>query len=166
MQHWQRAGARAGIDIDHFDPRLKNKQVQRYNNLFLSTRHCNRAKWDTWPTTSEQKLGLRFLNCCEEQDFGVHIFEDPKTHELVGITPAGRYHIRVCDLNAPHFVEERRQRAELISILEQTPVTAKRPLAESAEVLKLIDALKEQLHFMIPPIPPPPTAEADVLPNS
>ena len=43
-----------------------------------------------------KKLGVRFLNPTKEQDYGVHIFEDAVTHELVGASPAGRYHLRCC----------------------------------------------------------------------
>ena len=50
-QHLNRAGGLKCMEIDHFDPRLKNKFIQRYDNLFLSTRHCNGAKAQVWPGT-------------------------------------------------------------------------------------------------------------------
>jgi hypothetical protein len=65
------------------------------------------------------------LNCCNEADYGVHIFEDPDSHEVVGVTPEGKYHVRNCDLNAPHFIEERAERAELWRILTSRPMRIK-----------------------------------------
>jgi len=46
-------------------------------------------------------------------DYGKHIFEDPVTHQVFGVTPAGRYHVRHCDLNDDLYVAERRDRAEI-----------------------------------------------------
>ena len=99
------------MEVDHFDARLKKEVQQKYENLFLASRHCNGAKRDR-PTAKERALGLRFINPCKEWDYGKHIFEDKKTHQLVGVTPEGIYHIRCCDLNAPHLVEERRDRVK------------------------------------------------------
>ena len=154
-QHLSRAGGLQCMEIDHFDPRLKNKFIQRYSNLFLASRHCNGAKSDIWPTRAEQALGLRFLNPCEEQDYGVHIFEDPNTHHLVGVSPAGHFHIRYCDLNADHLVEERRDRAKIRKLLEETPVSL-RNRSFSPELTELIAKLRELMETMIPAIPPPP----------
>ena len=64
------------MEIDHFDPRKKEDFIQQYENLFLAKRHCNGAKSKFWPSGAEQALGLRYLNPCREQDYGVHIFED------------------------------------------------------------------------------------------
>lgn len=143
------------MEVDHFNPRKKNDYAQHYSNLFLATRHCNGAKRDRWPTCRERKLGARFLNCCEETDFGVHIFEDPDSHEVVGVTPEGKYHVRNCDLNAPHLVEERTQRADLWSKLEGKAMRIKdgRSLPDVMPVLGIIEALKEVAIKMIPRIP-------------
>jgi hypothetical protein len=149
MQHTYRAGGKKCMEIDHFNPKKKRDFVQDYSNLFLSTRHCNGAKWDQWPQASEQKLGIRFLNCCQETDYGVHIFEDPDSHELVGVTPQGRFHVRACDLNAPHLVAERAERADLLQILNQKAVRLKRGWALPAEFLALTTIAQK----MIPPIP-------------
>jgi hypothetical protein len=138
------------MEIDHFNPNKKRNLIQQYENLFLATRHCNGAKRDRWPSNKERQLGVRFLNCCEETDYGVHIFEDPQTHELVGITPAGRYHVRNCDLNAPHLVEERAERAKLWRLLEGIPVRIKQQgWSLPTEALALNDVADK----MIPRIP-------------
>src|SRR5260370_9241981 len=116
MQHESRPGLRS-MEVDHFNPFLRGNRRHRYTNLFFSTRHCNNAKRRHWPTASQLSKDIRYLNCCEELDYGVHIFEDPETNRLVGATPAGRYHIRMCDLNAPHFVRERSERPALRELL-------------------------------------------------
>ena len=73
-QHLQRVGGIGGMDIDHFNPLLKQPARNQYSNLLLATRHCNGKKGKRWPTEEQQKLGLRFLNPCEEIDYGVHLF--------------------------------------------------------------------------------------------
>src|SRR5712691_4203012 len=76
MQHRRRAGGSALLmEIDHFDPTIKGRKRHRYSNLFLASRYCNNKKWKNWPTANERAQGLRFLNCCEEWDYGEHIFE-------------------------------------------------------------------------------------------
>lgn len=139
------------MEVDHFDPRRKRDPIQTYENLFLSTRHCNLKKRDFWPSLAEQKQGIRFLNCCQEADYGTHIFEDPATHEVFGITPAGRYHVRMCDLNAPHFVEERRTRSELKQKISHSAARLKNG-ANFAAVRNLIGAVQKEVEVMMPEI--------------
>lgn len=148
MQHMYRTGGQKCMEVDHFNPRKKKDSIQQYENLFLATRHCNGSKRDRWPTNKDRQLGIRFLNCCKEVDYGVHIFEDPDSHEVVGVTPAGKYHVRNCDLNAPHLIAERAERAELRHILESRPVTIK---GEWAYPVPAQD-LKKMLEKMIPTI--------------
>jgi hypothetical protein len=139
------------MEVDHFNPNRKRDFIQEYKNLFLSTRHCNGSKRDRWPTNKERKNRIRFLNCCEEPDYGVHIFEDPDDHELVGTTPEGRYHVRNCDLNAPHLIEERAERARILRLLNDRPVSLKdrQGWTWPVEVRTLEDIVAK----MIPPIP-------------
>src|SRR5262249_35577920 len=126
------------------------------------------SKGQTWPNKAQQRLGVRLLNPCREVDYGEHIFEDPKTHELVGVTPPGRYHIIVCDLNAAHLVRERRDRAKIKALLDKTPVTLVGTVqfdlgsgvAGISALKQAIEALREELSYMIPPIPAPPIATA------
>jgi hypothetical protein len=127
------------MEVDHFNPHKKKDSIQQYTNLFLATRHCNGAKRDRWPTNTERQQGARFLNCCDETDYDEHILEDPDTHEVVGVTPEGKYHVRNCDLNAPHLVEERAERARLWRLLEAQPMYLKTvgwALPEQAQALK------------------------------
>jgi hypothetical protein len=140
------------MEVDHFNPILTGSNRNRYENLFLATRHCNGAKSDTWPTKVARKRGIRFLNPCLEPDYGVHIFEHPVSHRLIGVTPAGDFHITVCDLNAAQFVTERRERAQIHDLLSNTFVKAS-ATPPDANVLNHIQLLREQLEKMIPLIP-------------
>lgn len=162
MQHEQLAGGRKCMEVDHFKPKGKNRH--RYANFLPATRHCNGAKSQTWPTIAEQRAGLRFLNPTIEQDYGLHIFEDATTHELIGATSEGRFQIEMCDLNAPHLVRERKDRSDIKKVLENTPVTVAGVVNPSAKgfmgaldaLSASLRALQKELALKIPPIPPPP----------
>ena len=151
MQHSSRVGLKT-MEVDHFNPTLPNRLRHQYSNLFLATRHCNGSKAQNWPTHAQLKQGIRFLDCCREADYGVHIFENPETHRVYGISPAGRYHVRRCDLNAPHFVRERRDRAELNKILTSS-LAIIRDLGKALELANLVRLLRDISAKMIPPIP-------------
>lgn len=137
------------MEIDHFDPTIPGRARNRYENLFLSSRFCNGRKQGNWPDAADQAKGVRFLNCCEELDYGQHIFEDPDTHCVFGVTPAGKYHVRILDLNAPHLVEERAERARYRHLLYKARKLVKQP--ESA--VEAFRVLKTQLDYLIPEIP-------------
>jgi hypothetical protein len=166
MQHCQHAGGMSALEIDHFDPRRKNDHIQDYDNLFLARRNSNLRKSANWPSPELMKRGIRFLNCCEEMDYGKCIFEDPITSRVFGTTPAAKYHIRVLDLNAEELITERKTRANIVKILASTSVTVRRRPGGSQGVqqdfklpLLIIQHLREQLKTMIPSIglrPEPP----------
>jgi hypothetical protein len=155
MQHVEECGDVA-MHIDHFDPRLKTRYTQDYSKLYLASSQCNIAKGVHWPTETEEKWGVRFLDPCAERDYGVHLFEDPSTHELVATTAAGWWQITICDLNAEHFVIERRERANLQKIL----TGGGRIRSSLALAREAISQLKEDYERKIPPIPPPPLVSA------
>ena len=143
------------MQVDHFDPRRKKDRIQRYSNFFLADAHCNGMKSDTWPSREAQKKGVRFLNCCEEMDYGCCVFEDPATHELVGMTPAAIYHIEMIDLNAPHLIKKRRERAEVRALLmKKGGYLDLKDESEIREVWMRLERIVEE--ELIPPIPPPP----------
>lgn len=150
MQHQSHSGP---LEVDHFDPRQKKALIQDYNNLFPASRHCNGKKSDTWPTRAELAAGCRFLNPCKEMDYGEQIFEKPDTHELVGITPAARWHIRMCGLNADHLIQERYRRAKHWHALKNVGVKIK---GDHARVAEMVKNYREQVELMIPEIPPVP----------
>lgn len=147
MQHFEHAGK---LEVDHFDPRRKKDLRQEYDNLFPASRHCNGKKSDHWPTKLELTAGCRFLNPCEEMDYGEQIFEDPQTHLVVGITPAARWHIRMCGLNDDSLVGERAKRAKYRDLLENTSIRIKK---EAQDLLPLIESFRQEVEKMIPPIP-------------
>jgi hypothetical protein len=150
MQHFSRAG---NLEVDHFNPKLKDKFIQDYNNLFPASRHCNSTKSNKWPNHDELAAGCRFLNPCREMDYGEQIWEQPMTHLLIGTTSAAKWHIRMCGLNAFHLVDERAKRARYLDLLQRTPVLIKRDLGVARQ---LINNFKEEVELMIPEIPPAP----------
>jgi hypothetical protein len=147
LQHVARVGWSI-IEIDHFDPTLKGAQRNKYENLYPSTRHCNGSKSSTWPTKEQRHRGIRFLDPCKEADYGQQIFEDPVSHELIGITPAAKFHIRVMGLNAPFLVNERAERTALHQLFDQTPVR----ILNASLATEQMKELRDQLDRMIPPI--------------
>jgi hypothetical protein len=154
MRHIVDVGERV-MEVDHFDPRKKKDKIQEYDNLFLADRHCNSSKWDVWPNAADRRKGMRFLNCCQEMDYGEQIFEDRLTHKLIGFTPAARYHIRILQLNAPHLVTARRHRLRIREVLSACYAQLEH-LESRAIVVDLIQRLKEVAEIQIPDIPPPP----------
>ncbi|PZR70528.1 MAG: hypothetical protein DLM73_17615 [Chthoniobacterales bacterium] len=156
MQHRRRAGGSAMLmEIDHFDSSIKGRDRHRYDNLFLSSRYCNNKKQGNWPSAELRGRGIRFLNCCLEQDYGEHIFENPVTHRVFGVTPPGIYHVRMLDLNAPHLVEERRDRSEYRKLLFEE----RKIVRESEAAIHAFHVLEDQLNYLIPPIPASPATE-------
>ena len=146
------------MNIDHFDPRKKKDFLQRYDNLFWASRECNGKKSKHWPTPEEKSLGIRFLDCTKELDYGLHIFEDPVTNEVWGATPAGRYHVRIMNLNAAVFLKHRKIRAVLKQALGASiQVKSSRSVVRNfaADVLPfrlLMGTIKQLLVLSIPEI--------------
>jgi HNH endonuclease len=153
MRHVEIAGGVRQMEIDHFDPTLRSEARDSYLNLMLATRHCNNMKKDGWPVAHQIAAGSRLLNPTKEPDYGRHLFEDPKTHELIGVTPAGRYHIDILDLNHDTFVWERRKRAVYLKLRGESPVTFLGPLDKLHQLLQM---LQEQFELFIPYVAPPP----------
>jgi hypothetical protein len=154
MQHSSTLGVTT-MEVDHFNPRLSGQLRHRYANLYLASRHCNNSKRQHWPTAAQIKEGLRFLDCCREWDYGEHIFEEPVTHRVYGVTPAGKYHVRMCDLNAPHLIGERRTRSQLRLVLTSSPAII-RDLEKTLELSNLLKLLNDIADRLIPPIPAAP----------
>jgi hypothetical protein len=150
MQHQERAGR---LEVDHFNPTTKRKPKQDYNNLFPASRHCNSKKSNHWPNEEQLAAGIRFLNPCEENDYGEQIFEDPESHLLHGTTPAATWHIRICGLNAEHLVIERKKRAECWLLFEKTKRATIAKGLGWAQLAKLIESYKTMIEILIPPIP-------------
>lgn len=150
QQHTDRSLGEKTMEIDHHNPTVKGHLRNKYENLFLATRHCNGSKSNTWPSKAMRKKGIYLLNPCTETDYGFHIFEHPVTHRLIGVTPAGIFHIICCDLNAEHLIVERRERAKILDSLEEVPITLK-PGSDSFPSAQM-QLLREQVEKMIPRI--------------
>ena len=156
MLHKDMAGGESAIDVDHFDPRLKSRYLQSYSNLFPASRHCNGKKQNSWPTKEMEAAEIRFLDCTKEHDYGVHILEDPATHRVFGITPAGRYHVRILDLNAGVFIKHRKMRANLGVFMNETPLTIKpKPFDRLVAAIALARDLRDLAIPFIPYGTPP-----------
>lgn len=152
MQHYLRAGGLTAMEVDHHNCHLSENTKNRYSNLFLSTKHCNGHKLGR-PTKLERKSKLRFLNPCKEEDYGVHIFEDPETFEVWGATPEGRYHIRYLDLNAEHLVRERKLRSYARKGWKNTgPIEIDPDFPLNSTSAKSLDYIKDEINKMIPDI--------------
>jgi hypothetical protein len=136
------------MEVDHFNPTLTGSRRHKYRNLMWSTRLCNNAKRDYWPNSADRKMGIRFLNPCEEWDYGKCIFENPLTHELIGKTPAARYHIRMLQLNHESFTSERKMRAQLVKYCRGKIVLP----GSWGEIQNQIKEIREMLETLIPPI--------------
>jgi len=157
MRHARFADGEERMEVDHFNPKLRGSARHRYENLYLSCGHCNRKKSDYWPTPAEERKGIRLLDPCAEQDYGTHIFEDPRTHLLTSTTPAGRYHITILDLNAPTFVQERAERAEIRAQCSRS-AGFHLPDHDWERALRELTTLRGLIDALIPDIPSPPRA--------
>lgn len=156
MYHLECCSHRSEMEVDHFNPQLKAGRRNAYSNLVLTLGACNNRKRKTWPTADEQRRGIRLLDPTAESDYGVLLFEDPTTHEIVGTTPAARYHILKLGLNEPDFVRARSERTELEAVTRNAPNSAPPQMAwpEMARAVKLLNQLVDR---SIPRIPPPPS---------
>jgi hypothetical protein len=110
-------------------------------------------KKNGWPTASQIAAGIRLLNPTKEPDYGRHIFEDSQTHELIGVTPEGSYHIDILDLNHETFMSERRDRAIYFDLCGSAPITL---TGQLNTLQSLLGILRRQFERFIPYIPPPP----------
>src|SRR6266550_1842059 len=79
-------------------------------------------------------------------------------HYDYGVTPAGRYHVRMCDLNASHLIQERKTRTGLRQVLTSAPAII-RDLGKGLELSNLLKLLNDITDRLIPEIPASPGAE-------
>ena len=144
------------MEVDHFNPLLTGPIRNRHGNLLAASRNCNGAKAKQWPKPEQLAKGLRLLNPYHEVDYGVHLVEDRETGEIVGLTPAGKWHLMVVGLNAPHLVRARRRRTVLTNkFLEAASATSLDATSKSMEALKMClnDVSAEILPTAIPALP-------------
>ncbi len=71
-KHEAEGGGHPLFEIDHFRPRNRFPHlISEYPNLYYACRRCNSYKGGVWPTSEEQREGLRFVDPCAD---------DPKEH--------------------------------------------------------------------------------------
>jgi len=70
------------MKVDHFNPRHKKRKFHKYSNLMLASEHANTFKGNKWPTKSQRADGLRFLNPCEELDYGSTLLRNGRRGNL------------------------------------------------------------------------------------
>ncbi|TVP75263.1 MAG: HNH endonuclease [Puniceicoccaceae bacterium] len=154
MLHENQMGGETCLEVEHFDPRRKKDKIQRYSNLLLSCRHCNLKKSTKWPTEEQYRKGIYFIDPTIELDYGKHIFEDPETHEVFGVTPAGKWQILQMDLNAGFLVRKRKERAEWNKIKSgQAGVMFECKLGQENEARNSLSRYEDFRQYDIPEIP-------------
>lgn len=169
MLHCDNAGGDKAMEVEHFKPKKLSPKAHSYKNLLYCSRHCNLSKGDTWPTPTEKKLGFRFINPCEEIDYGNHIYEHIESGLLVGVSPAGAYQIEKCNLNADFLVKARKQRTKIkkdlqkIKIEKDMSLLSKFGIERNQRLEDLETSLKDLLKKAIPDIPPLPKQYEDLL---
>ena len=146
--------SRHNMEVDHFDPTIGGAARNDYFNLIPAYSQCNNAKRRTWPPRKDTRQ--RYLNPTKESDYGVHIFEDAATGELLPISEEGVYQIENCALNSKFLRMKRRERTEDVEIIAQQ----KRISALHGDPHRLIEAAQPIIDRLrnrhIPIIPPPP----------
>jgi hypothetical protein len=141
------------IEVEHFDPRrINGEKDHRYENLVPAFGPCNRSKSNKCPSPDEEAAGLRFLNPTVERDYGVHLFEDPTSHKIVAITPAGRYHLRHLNLNSEYLRLKREDRSKAINLKRVIELVRSVSNQKAQELEELI----RRGESAIQEIPPPP----------
>jgi hypothetical protein len=154
MVHEREVG-REEIHVDHFDPRkYDGRKNHDYDNLLPAFAPCNRAKGAKWPSQEAQASGVRFLNPAVEPDYGVHLFEDPNSHAIVGATPAGKYHLRHLALNTEVLVRKRMNRSLARNLRPHISLIQGLPSFSEGDLMTILG----DAETAIPEIPPPPGA--------
>jgi hypothetical protein len=146
------------IEVEHFDPRrIDGKKNHGYENLLPVFGPCNRSKSNKWPSAAAESAGIRFLNPTVEKDYGIHLFEDPQSHKIIAVTPAGKYHLRNLALNTEYLILKRKHRSMAKAVREQFDLTR----ALSGQTAEALDELLRDPEMAIPDIDPPPPKASD-----
>ena len=151
------------MEVDHFDPRKKDKNKQVYTNLVIAYRPCNNSKRAQWPTRAQAKLGMCYLNPRIDIDYGKHLFEDPDTHKIFGVTEEGKWHVEKLNLNDEFLVKARAQRARWKMIIEnESAKILEAPQGRESTALNSAAELRELYAKAIPALPEKKNPEPDL----
>lgn len=149
----ERETGKETIEVEHFDPRkIDGKKNHKYDNLLPAFGPCNRSKSGKWPSPEAAAQGVRFLNPTVERDYGVHLFEDPGSHKIVGVTPAGKYHVRQLALNTEYLIRKRKNRSMAKVVREQIGLIQGLSVYTEAQLRVILGDAESA----IPEIDPPP----------
>jgi uncharacterized protein (TIGR02646 family) len=98
------------FQVDHFRPKSRFGDLDRaYSNLYYACILCNKTsrKGANWPSEDETNAGERFVDpCSEDWEEHVEFLEDGSARPL---TPAGRYSLRILDLDREQLRAHRRK---------------------------------------------------------
>jgi hypothetical protein len=145
------------MEVDHRDPTIRGKKLHAYGNLYPAFSLCNNSKSGVWPTKNDLKERRRYLDCCKEQDYGNHLFEDVASGEILTVSKEGVFHVENLDLNNDWLKTRRRERTEDKKILETMKALAPQVSGElRREAERDIATLTERLKKAIPEIAPLP----------
>jgi hypothetical protein len=86
-------------------------------------------------------------------EYGPHIVEHPRTHELIALTQAGTYHIEMLDLNSPDLIEARRERWADHVMLEQTMARMKTSHHHDSFPFEIVSSYRDMAITNIPIFP-------------
>jgi hypothetical protein len=140
------------MQVDHFDPKIGPRRRNEYSNLMLASERSNNAKSDSWPSSSERRAGVRFLDPTRECEFGTHIVEHSRSHKLIARTPAGQYHIDTLDLNSEQLVKARKDRSEEFEFQRRQQITFVGHVSFQ-EIAALLSHYTDQSQYLIPEFP-------------
>ena len=161
-------GGFQNFQIDHFRPaKIFPDLVSTYSNLCYACRWCNRAKWDTWPSSEQQKSDFRFVDPCVEDLYKSHARLNASTGKLDAVSHPGDYTIREIRLNRKIFKDLRLRRIAAQEEIQQIKIRLARLKAEARPQTELISSLENNIRllderYVNPKVPYEP---ADLLPD-
>lgn len=104
------------LTLDHYQPRAVGGN-DADDNLVYACIKCNQNKHAFWPTHEEQMRGNRILHPLHD-DVSHHFAEDDQGY-LQPLTPTGKFHIALLDLNRSQLVQYRLARQIQRTLLEK-----------------------------------------------
>jgi hypothetical protein len=143
------------MEVDHYDPTIKNKKRNAYKNLYPAVSQCNNYKRARWPAKKQLEQRLRFLDPCKETDYDNHIFEHQPTGVLLPVSPEAVYHVENCNLNSAWLSQKRRMRTANRDAVVAFEELQARGFDVASELAQLKSLFKED----IPPIKALPPGE-------
>lgn len=143
------AGGFHAFQIDHFRPVEHFPELEvTYDNLYYCCHWCNRAKWDTWPSTEQETQQFRFVDPCIEDFYKYHARLDSSSGRLDAVSRPGDYTIREIRLNRGVFKKLRRKRIIAQEQIQQIKLRVAKLKSETKPKLELISALEHRIRLL------------------